>query len=190
MKGLFLIGIVLSLLPLKGFAQEKTAEEADGRSRAVGIHTNILYWGAMTPNIGMELPLARQWSVDVTGFYAPWTFKHNKKYRMWGVQPELRWWCCQTMTRHYIGMHFQYARFNIGEEKYRRDGHLMGGGISYGYIWVINLRWNIDFSIGAGYARIEYDKYFQNCNMFEGKHNRNYWGPTKLGVTFVYKIPY
>lgn len=187
---LIIIGL-LGVAPKVGAQEEILSDDGwTGRSRAIGIHTNALYWGAITPNIGVEVPLARRLSIDVTGMYAPWQFKDNKKYKMWVIQPELRLWCCQTMTRHYIGLHAHYARFNIGEEKFRRDGQLRGGGISYGYIWVVNPRWNIDFSIGAGYARVDYDKYAQLCNQKVGEKHQNYWGPTKAGVTFVYKIPY
>lgn len=189
MKSLLFL-LLISFLCLTVRAQEWEDNDWKGYQRALGIHTNILYWGAMTPNLGVELPLARQWSLDVTGMYARWDFRQNKKYRLGGIQPELRWWCCQNMTRHYVGLHFQYADFNIGEEMYRRDGHLLGGGISYGYVWVISPRWNIDFSAGVGYARIEYDKYGQECGRLISQETRNYWGPTRLGVTFTYKIPY
>lgn len=187
MKKLILILIVL--VPFWAVAQEQQ-EDWTGRSRAIGIHTNILYWGAMTPNLGVEIPLARKWSVDVTGMFARWDFKHGKKYRVGGIQPEIRWWCCQAMTRHYVGAHFQYGVFNIGEEMYRREGDLIGGGFSYGYVWEVSYHWNIDFSVGVGYNRIEYDKYGQACGELLEKRERNYWGPTKLGVTFTYKIPY
>ena len=168
--------ILLTGLTLK--AQEQT----------IGIKTNVLYWGAITPNLGVEYAFARQWSLNVDGMYAPWTFKDNKKYLAWGIQPELRLWCCEAMTRHYVGLHYHYARFNIGQQDFRRDGHLMGAGLSYGYIWVIDSRWNIDFNIGLGYARLNYDKYRQKCGQLEEHRERNYWGPTKAGVTFVYKF--
>lgn len=187
-----IIAGLLGITSLPARAQEKalSGEESNGRSRAIGIHTNVLYWGAMTPNIGVEIPLARRLSFDVTGMYAPWEFKDNKKYKMWAIQPEFKFWCCQTMTRHYIGLNVQYAQYNIGGEMYRREGFLCGAGISYGYVWVVNPRWNIDFSIGAGYAHIDYDKYAQKCNQKLDEKTHNYWGPTKAGITFVYKIPY
>lgn len=178
------IGIVflscLLLMSLSGSSQERT----------IGIKTNALYWGAMTPNLGVEMALGRKWSINIDGMYAPWNFKNNKKYLGWAIQPELRLWCCQVFTRHYVGLHYHYARYNIGQEMYRRDGHLMGGGITYGYIWVINDKWNIDFNVGVGYARIEYDKFMQECNLLVTERSRNYWGPTKAGITFVYKIHY
>lgn len=189
MKSLLFV-LFLSLFSFQLKAQGQIASDWTGNQRAIGIHTNVLYWGALTPNLGVEMPLARQWSLDVTGMYAHWDFRQNKKYRVGAIQPELRWWCCQTMTRHFIGLHFHYAAFNIGEERFRRDGHLIGGGLSYGYVWVASSRWNIDFSAGVGYARIEYDKYGQKCGLFLSKEKRNYWGPTRLGVTFTYKIPY
>lgn len=163
---------------------------AGAQERTIGIKTNVLYWGALTPNISVEVPLSRKLSIDVLGMYAPWTFKDNKKYLGWGIQPELRLWCCEVFTRHYFGLHFHYALFNIGQESVRREGDLMGGGLSYGYIWVINNRWNVDFNIGVGYARLDYDKYGQKCGELLKHETKNYWGPTKAGITLVYKIHY
>ena len=31
----------------------------------VGIKTNALYWGTVTPNLGLEFRLARHWSLDL-----------------------------------------------------------------------------------------------------------------------------
>ena len=77
----------------------------------------------------------------------------------------------------------------LGMDKYRYEGSLYGGGISYGYQWVLGKRLNLEATIGLGYARIEYDKYeYQAGGDFIKKDTRNYFGPTKAGLTLVYII--
>ena len=187
----FIVFFLLALFLSKHInAQEQSDSNWLDKNRNIGIHTNLVYWGALTPNLGLEVPLARQWSIDVMGLYSKWDLNRGKMYRIGGGQAELRWWCCQTMTRHYVGAHSHYAKFNVGDGVTRSDGDLLGGGLSYGYVWVISKRWHMDFSLGLGYARIEYDKYEQDCNLFLEKKSFNYWGPTRLGVTLNYKIPY
>ena len=77
----------------------------------------------------------------------------------------------------------------LGLDKYRYEGSFYGGGISYGYQWIIGKRLNLEATIGVGYVRFEYDKYEYQV---KGKHikegTKNYIGPTKVGLSLVYII--
>ena len=47
----------------------------------------------------------------------------------------------------------------------------------------------MEATIGVGYARLEYDKYARDCKCEKLGHNtRNYFGPTKVGLSFIYVI--
>ena len=71
----------------------------------------------------------------------------------------------------------------------RYQGHLYGGGISYGYQWIINTRWNLEATIGVGYARLYDSKYpIASCGKKIRSEHHNYWGPTKAGITIIYII--
>ena len=77
----------------------------------------------------------------------------------------------------------------LGLEKYRYEGTLYGAGIAYGHQWIIGKRWNLEATIGVGYARIEYDKYeYQTCGPYIKKGTKDYIGPTKIGINFIYII--
>ena len=58
--------------------------------------TNILYDMTSTINLGMEFGLGPKWTLDLSGNYNPWTFSDNHKIKHWMVQPEVRYWTCQT----------------------------------------------------------------------------------------------
>lgn len=64
---------------------------------------------------------------------------------------------------------------------FRYKGHFYGGGVSYGYQFVLGRHWNLGATIGLGYAYVRYKKYeCEECGDMLEKSNKNYWGPTKV----------
>lgn len=159
------------------------------------IKTNALYWATSTPNLGIELGLAKKLTLYISGNYNPWKFSDNKQFKHWLVQPELRYWLCERFNGSFFGLHGHYAdvdvsnldMFGLGHDRY--DGKLYGAGISYGYQWILKHRWSMEATIGIGYARIKYDKYEPGDNGKKLGHNtKDYFGPTKIGLSFIYTI--
>lgn len=173
MKSIF-ISIFLFLSAV-AFAQE------------VALKTNIAYWATATPNLGIEIGISPKMSLNLTGNYNPFKFKADKKIAHWLIQPEWRFWTCERFQGHFFGIHGHYARYNGGIKKYRYDGWMTGGGISYGYQWIIGRRWNLETEIGVGYVYLDYDKYVRSkCGKFISSRQRHYVGPTKLSISFMY----
>ena len=173
---------------------------ASGKAQEVAIKTNLAYWSTTTPNLGMEFALGKKSTLEISGGLNPFEFSDNKRFKHWLVQPEYRWWFCEAFNGHFLGIHAHGAQFNVGgwdipvgrldvfKDK-RYEGYLYGGGISYGYQWVLTNRWNFEFNIGAGYARIHYDEYpCKDCGTKMDEGNYNYWGVTRVGLSFIYFI--
>lgn len=148
----------------------------------IAAKTNLLYWATTTPNIGMEFGLGEQTTLELTGSYNPWTLdkEQNKKLKHWLVMPEFRYWLCERFNGHFFGIHTGYTFYNIsgvripfqGKETadHRYQGWATGLGISYGYSWILGKRWNIEATIGFGYAYSNYDKYdCATCGRFKGE---------------------
>lgn len=156
-------------------------------AQRMAVKTNALYWLATTPNVGMEFALNRKWTVELAGAYNPWTFKDDKKMRFWLVQPEARYWFCEKFEGHFIGIHAHGAQFFGGFDEKRYDGYLAGGGLAYGYQWILSPRWNLEAAIGLGYARLWYKESprIPCMKCYEDKH-KNYVGPTKAAISLVY----
>lgn len=159
------------------------------------LKTNMLYWATTTMNIGMEAGLSKRMSLDVSANLNPWTFSNHKKIKHFLIQPEVRYWLCERFNGHFFGLHGHYAKFSVGGIKQlglrtrKYEGELYGGGISYGYQWILGKRWNLEATIGVGYAYIDYEKYScKNCGMKIKDDTRNYFGPTKAGISFIYII--
>ncbi|MEG1650051.1 MAG: DUF3575 domain-containing protein, partial [Rikenellaceae bacterium] len=141
-------------------------------AQSVAIKTNLLYGAAAyTPNLGLEIGLGRKTTLDISGGYNPWNrdgkHENNKKLVHWLIQPEFRYWLCQRFNGHFFGAHALGGQYNISGHKllgmiskdYRYEGYMAGGGLTYGYQFVLGRRWNLEASIGIGYARLHYDKY-------------------------------
>lgn len=171
----------------------------------VGFKTNLLYGGyTYTPNLGLEIGLGKHTTLELSGGYNPWNLdglkNDNKKLVHWMVQPEFRYFLCERFNGHFFGVHALGGQYNIaghelplllgkGSKDFRHEGSALGAGISYGYQLVMGKRWNLEFTIGIGYAHLRYDKYnCPKCGEKLGTFTRNYFGPTKAGISLIYII--
>ena len=164
------------------FAQGSQAQE-------VALKTNGLYWLTTTPNVGIELGLARKVTLDLSAAYNPWTFKDDKKMRLWLAQPEVRYWLCERFEGHFVGLHLHGAQYYGGFSDKRYDGYLAGGGLTYGYSRILSPRWSLEAVIGLGYARLWYKESPRiPCEKCHEKKQTNYFGPTKAAVSIIYQF--
>lgn len=169
-------------------------------AQKVAIKNNLLYDATATPNLALEMALNRKMTLELGAGINWFDFSDNRKAKHLLIQPELRWWTCDVFNGHFLGVHAHGAQFNIGGwdipvgrlEKFkdnRYQGYLYGGGASYGYQWLLSPRWNLETSIGAGYARVYYDKYpCADCGTKIDDGVYNYWGVTKAAVSLIYII--
>ncbi|MFV0418571.1 MAG: DUF3575 domain-containing protein [Dysgonomonas sp.] len=186
----FFICIVLTYAHT--YAQDS---KKDSYLPSLALKSNALYWVATTPNIGIEFGLTQKLTLDVSLNYNPWKFSDNKKMKHWLIQPELRYWICERFNGHFFGVHTHYAGYNMGGikllglENYRYQGNLFGGGISYGYHWILGNQWSVEASVGLGYAHLDYDKYeCEKCGSKIKSDTNSYWGPTKASISIIYVI--
>lgn len=158
------------------------------KAQKLALKTNVASWMTTTVNAGAEIKIAPRWSAELNVMYKPWSFlSDNRKVMGLLVQPELRYWFCQPFYQHFLGLHMHYGQYNGGLKEYRYQGDLYGAGLTYGYQWILGQNWNLELNAGVGYARMKYDKYERpKCGLFMGNESRNYFGLTKLSVSFVY----
>lgn len=201
MKTCYRIAVICSLLSIA----------VSGFSQTAAIKTNLVGWATTTPNIGAEFGLGRKSTVQIFGAINPWEFG-DTRFRFWNVEPEYRYWFCEKFSGHFIGIHALGGEYNLknvkvpltnlpdlrGENKGRHiEGWYVGGGITYGYQWMLSHHWNLEASIGVGYAYSPY-KYYGRCDRLMDKDGNtlpdgtkktgtcHYVGPTKLAVSIMY----
>lgn len=188
-------------------AAREAAKTPSPRPMRFALKTNVLYTAAaLAPNLSFEAGLGPKSTIDVGGGFNLWrmdgTDASNRKLGHWIIQPEYRWWLCERFNGHYFGAHVFGGMFNIAEhhtpllfgEKnsadFRYEGWYAGAGVSYGYQLPLARNWNLEFNVGAGWALMRYDRYeHQRCGeLIQPDVKRNYFGPTKLGITLTYLI--
>jgi hypothetical protein len=163
----------------------------------LAVQTNLLYWAAATPNVALEFGLAKRWSVALGAAYNPFQLQKGGTNQIWFTQPEFRYWFCQRFENHFVGVHAIYGGFNIGQVGFLSDtlvdhrykGAAYGAGIAWGYHLPTRGRWAWEFSLGAGYVVVDYDKYnCAECDDLEESKKHRWLGPTKAAVTLMYII--
>ena len=148
---------------------------AESKAQKIAVKSNLLYDATTTMNLGLEVALVRRWTLDIPVNYNPWKFDETR-LKHWGIQPELRYWFCESFNRTFIGLHAHYADFNVGGWP---DWPLISE----------KKRWSIEASLGLGYARIIYEKYpCATCGTKQKDTSKNYVGPTKASVSLIYVI--
>lgn len=191
MKRKFLL--LLMFLPFLGSVTQ---------AQNVAIKTNLLTDAVLSPNLGVEVGLKPKWTLDMVGELNLWTINQHK-WKHWFFQPEARYWFCDRFAGHFLGVHAIVGQFNFGNIKngvkflgsdfseltdYRFQGWGYGGGIAYGYDWILGKHWNLEAEIGIGLIHTRFKKYAcDNCDKQVGDHfHHNYWGLTKLSLNIEY----
>lgn len=181
--------LTLAVISFLAFAGTASAQK-------LAVKTNALYLATSTPNVGVEFALADRWTIDVSGGYNPWTLdkEDNFKLKHYQVSPEVRYWFCEVFQGHFVGINGVYTQFNVGAvpsimEESRIQGWAAGAGITYGYAFPIARRWNLELTAGLGGWYTAHDQFEgRKCGLFQQRVDKLAFGPTALGVTFVYML--
>ena len=164
----------------------------------MALKTNLLYWATTTPNLGAEVSFAKKHSVQLFYGFNPWKASSGKSIRHWVLQPEYRYWFCESLNGWFLGGHLMGGEFNAGNvdlpfglvkslKDRRYEGWYAGGGVTVGYQWPISRHWNFEASVGVGYDYIKYDKFECGvCGEQLKSGHSNYFGPTKAALSFLY----
>lgn len=161
--------------------------------------TNFLIDATTSLALGFELRISRKKTIDLSGGFRFHDTGKKMRFRHSFIQPEIRLWTSEAFNGHFFGLHGHYAIYNVGGlptsifseamNQYRFEGWLAGGGISYGYQWIIGNRWSLEATAGIGWTHLNYGKYpCHKCGHKISDESRNYFGPTKAGISLLYII--
>ncbi len=171
---------------------ERLAAEAAAKAKAhsLSLRANLLRWGTLTPDLGVEWRLNRHVGILVNGSYTSWTWNSNDhRYALWEIAPEARYYIGKE-KRGYIGAIYKAGSFNYKLSEIGKQGNLMGGGLTGGDQLKLNKALNLDFSLALGCLHADYDKYIviDGIRVRQGKETKNWWGPISAGVTLVWNV--
>ena len=188
--------LLLFMIVVSCVSQELCAQK-------VGVKTNLAADFALNPNIGLEVGLAPKWTLEVDGQFNAWTLSDDKRWKHWAVRPGVRYWLCDRLGGSYFGAYLHGGQYNVGGinlhvnflgtdfrklKDTRSQGWFAGGGVSYGYAFVLDRHWNLETEIGIGYSYTRYDRFrCAGCGKkIETDKPHHYVGVTKAAINLVY----
>jgi hypothetical protein len=164
------------------------------KAQKIAEKTNLAGWATLSPNIGTEVALAQQWTLEARLSYHPWKILETVSLRHWMASPEIRYWLCRNFEGSFVGFHAVTGQFNVRalpltgmSRYYEYAGFFAGGGFNYGYQLPLSARWGLEFTAGLGYVWIAYDKFeCKECREKVAQGFYNYFGPTRFGISLMY----
>jgi hypothetical protein len=186
--------VEVNIPPQEEITEEVEAPEiaaTDKNNSSLYLQTNLLYWLATTPNVGIEWrPDAdKPWGFLLNVAWTRWDWKHKtRKYRMWLVNPKVRYY---LSDKWFVGGEFHGGQWNVKFDETGRQGEYIGGGVTSGYRLPISELFDIDFALGLGYTHFNKEYYEMIGKLHVATRPRTtqrFWGPTQAGVTLRYKL--
>lgn len=188
---------------LSSFTETK---EKRKKTFCMALKSNLLYDAFLIPNIGAEFYLGKQWTLSANWQYSWW--KNDRKHLYWriyGGDIGIRKYfgkaaSTRLFTGHHIGIYGQILTYDVEWGKRGMIGGIpggsiwdkahYGGGLEYGYSKPIGKRFNLDFSLGAGYLGGIYYEYLpmDDHYVWQATKKRNWLGPTKAEITLVWLV--
>ena len=151
-------------------------------------------------NLGVELPLGEDFSVNAHFTFPWWTAgPYGNKYalQLLDAEGELRWWFApgeERLEGHYLALQGSGGKFDLqwGRDIGCYQCYNWGVGLSYGYSMSLGEHWNLEFALTLGYLAIDYQHYVPSPDWSVLLRDNakagvlHYFGPTGLKVSLVY----
>ena len=151
------------------------------------LKTNGLFWLTTTPNVGCGSGAHPEIHAGAGRSLQPLDVQGRQEDAFLAGAARTALWFCEAMEGHFVGLHLHGAQFYGSFNEKRYDGYLAGGGLTYGYAWILSSHWNLEALIGVGYARLWYkESPHIPCNKCYERKTRDYVGPTKLALSISY----
>lgn len=175
---------------------------APGKSRRrplFAVKTNLLFDAALMPNIELEVPIGKRWSLNGEYMF-PWWLINDDRYclqiLMGGLEVRYRPGRRSgrdVLTGHFIGLYAGGGKYDLQWDKNGYQGEFfIAAGVSYGYAHSIARNLRLEYNIGIGMLRTDYRHYHSRDNhrtlLWQENGEYTWLGPTKLKISLVWLI--
>ncbi|MBE6291034.1 MAG: DUF3575 domain-containing protein [Bacteroidales bacterium] len=159
-------------------------------AQMIAIRTDMLKDVLMTPSLGVDFVVGEKHTIgaEVAFNNQPW----NMDMKLVSVTPEFRYWFNgRPFTRQYVGVVGNLSVYDMTFD-HVYNGDALGLGLSFGHVWTLTKRLNIDLSAGIGVLGYRQKYYYKNDHPADYGERVNSKGhmlmPIKLGVSLVYVL--
>lgn len=164
----------------------------------LALRTNLLYDALLLPTLGIEWRISPDLGIRLDGSLSRWGGSTGKVQKVWLLSPEVRWYLLRD-RRFYVGAAGNYGQYNIYKyplgnllkDDTGYQGSLWSAGLSVGYQLHLARHLSVDFNLGLGYTRSEYDSFTvtDGVRVYKSRNRtKNLWGPTQAGISLVWTI--
>lgn len=166
------------------------------------LKTNLLFDAALMPNIELEVPIGKRWSVNGEYTFPWWLFdgdKYSLQILMGGL--EGRYWLGRrskrqirdVLTGHFLGLYAGGGKYDLQWQENGYQGEFfIAAGISYGYAHKIACNLRLEYNIGIGMLRTNYRHYHARDNyqtlLWQENGKYTWFGPTKAKISLVWLL--
>lgn len=164
------------------------------KAQMLAVTTDVLHDALMIPSLGFELVTGERTTLGLHayGAYHPW-FTKNK---MAVAQPEFRYFFSgRPMSREFVGIAAIGALYHIEWSGKVYEGEAAGLGLTFGYVFSLSHRLNLDVHAGFGFIGYHQKEYFQG-DFYDTDFSRNGYLesnaegyallPTRFGISLSY----
>ena len=183
---LFLVGLIASVCafaqsvkPVSSAHKKDMALQKDTVRPGISIRTNLLWDAAAEPNLGIEYPVLKHFSLGMDAGFKSWprwflwdtdNINNPRHWRNFAVVPEIRFYPRSVYEGPFIGLDFVYTHFNVGNvtfplglykdvRDHRLQGDFWGPGLFAGWSWWIGRHWRLEAQAGAALGWASYKRY-------------------------------
>lgn len=200
------------LAPQAGFSPESGPENmraneeefsvVESKRPLFALKTNMLFDVALMPNVEIEVPIGKRWSVNGEYMFPWWVTKDNRyclQILAGGV--EGRYWLGssesrkrrEALTGHFIGLYAGGGEYDLQWKESGYQGEFfIAAGLSYGWSTAIARNLHLEMSVGIGVMQTHYRHYhaIDNYQTLLWQENGKYtWiGPTKAKISLVWVL--
>ena len=166
------------------------------------VKTNALYDFVSAPNISIEIPIKKKWSIGAEYVFPWWVWKDNSRafqILYWDIYAR-RWLGNRdkkdVLSGWFIGLIGGGGYYDIEPHRSLPHRGYQGWGFTAslegGYAFYLSDRWSLEFSVAAGWAHTDYQKYKGVMDdthlVWQHDDHREWFGPTKANASLVYLI--
>ena len=166
------------------------------------LKTNLLFDATLMPNVEIEVPIGKRWSVNGEYMFPWWLLKDNRycleilsgglEGRYWLGTPrdrERR----EVLTGHFVGLYAGGGKYDLQWKENGYQGEFfIAAGISYGWAKRVARNLHLEFSIGIGLLRTDYRHYHARDNyhtlLWQENGNYTWFGPTKAKISLAWVL--
>ncbi len=181
----------------------ETQQSNSSRNTLFAIKTNLLLDAVLCPNIELEIPIGKHWSVCGEWIF-PWWLSNEKQncLQLQAGNIEGRYWFCppektrERLLCWFTGIYLGAGYYDFESKKTGYQGEFQNIGVLAGFTHRISNRFHLEYSLGVGFLQTKYRKYTAE----EGYDDRWYlirtktqpqkiwFGPTRAKISLVWML--